>query len=137
MTVGTKWYVRRCAIGTLSALAVYLLALALCAYLTVSGVVGEGQMARCVWLCALLASFAGVAFGGSKTVRRGTMAICCGAAFYVATVLLGFMVGGAFAPAGALALIVPVVLGASGAAMLLGKKGGGKKRGRHSRRGRR
>ena len=51
MSMGTKWYVRRCAIGTLSALAVYLLTLALCAYLTVSGVVGEGQMARCVCGC--------------------------------------------------------------------------------------
>ena len=50
MTMGTKWYVRRCAVGTLSAMGVYLLTLALCAYLTARGIVAEGQMARCVWL---------------------------------------------------------------------------------------
>ena len=137
MAMGTKWYVRRCAIGTLAALGVYLLTLALCAYLTVSSVVGEGQMARCVWLCALLSSFAGTISGGGKTVRRGTMALCCGAAFYLAVVLLGFLVGGAFAPAGAIRLFVPVTLGAAGAIVLLGGKGEGKKRGRRSRRGRR
>ena len=137
MTMGTKWYVRRCAIGTGAAMAVYLLTLALCAYLTVRGIVGEGQVARCVWLCALLASFTGAAFGGGKTVRRGTMALCCGAAFYLVTVLLGFLIGGALAPAGALRLLVPVALGAAGALVLLGGKGGGKKRGRRARRGRR
>lgn len=137
MTMGTKWYVRRCAIGTLSAMGVYLLTLALCAFLTVRGVVGEGQMARCEWLCALLASFAGTVFGGGKTVRRGTMALCCGAAFYLATVLLGFLVGGAFAPAGALRLLAPVALGAAGALVLLGGKSGGKKRSRRTRHGRR
>ena len=137
MTMGTKWYVRRCAVGTLSAMGVYLLTLALCAYLTVRGIVAEGQMARCVWLCALLASFAGAAFGGGKTVRRGTMAFCCGAAFYLVTVLLGFLVSSSFAPAGALKLLLPVALGAAGALVLLGGKGGGKKRGRRSRHGRR
>ena len=116
---------------------VYLLTLALCAYLTVRGVVAEGRMTRCVWLCALLASFAGAAFGGGKTVRRGTMALCCGAAFYLVTVLLGFLVGGAFAPTSALRLLVPVALGAAGALVLLGGKGGRKKHGRRSRHGRR
>lgn len=137
MTMGTKWYARRCAIGTGAAMGVYLLTLALCAYLMVRGIVGEGQMARCVWLCALLASFTGGVFCGGKTVRRGTMTLCCGAVFYLATVLLGFLVGGAFAPAGALRLFVPVVLGAVGALVLLSGKGGGKKRGRRARRGRR
>ena len=137
MTMGTKWYVRRCAVGTLSAMGVYLLTLALCAYLTVRGIVAEGQMARCVWLCALLASFAGAAFGGGKTVRRGTMAFCCGAVFYLSVVLLGFLVGGAFAPAGALRLLIPIALGALGALVSLGGKGDKKKRGRHTRRNRR
>lgn len=135
--MGTKWYVRRCAIGALSAIVVYLLTLVLCAFLTVRGIVGEGQMARCVWLCALLASFAGAAFGGGKTVRHGTMALCCGAAFYLVTVLLGFLIGGAFTPAGALSLLAPVALGAAGALVLLGGKSGGKKRSRRARHGRR
>lgn len=137
MTMGTKWYVRRCTIGAGAAMAVYLLTLAVCAYLTVRGVVGEGQMARCVWLCALFASSAGAIFGGGKTVRRGTMALCCGAAFYLATVLLGFLVGGTLVPAGTLRLLAPVTLGAAGAFALLGKKSGGKKHGRSSRHGRR
>lgn len=137
MTMGTKWYAHRCAIGTGAAMGVYLLSLALCAYLTVQGIVGEGQMARCVWLCAMLASFVGAAFGGGKTVRRGTMTLCCSAAFYLVTVLLGFLVGGAFAPAGALRQLAPTALGAAGALALLGGKNGGKKRGRRSRRGRR
>ena len=137
MTMGTKWYVRRCAIGTGAAMAVYLLTLALCAYLTVRGIVGEGQVARCVWLCALLASFTGAAFGGGKTVRRGTMALCCGAAFYLVTVLLGFLVGGALSPAGALSLLLPIALGALGALVSLGGKSDKKKRGRHTRRNRR
>lgn len=137
MTMGTKWYVRRCAVGTGAAMGVYLLTLALCAFLTVRGIVAEGQMARCVWLCALLASFTGAIFGGGKTVRRGTMALCCDAAFYLVTVLLGFLVGGALVPAGALRLLAPVALGTIGALALLGKKGGGKKHGRRSRRGRR
>ena len=131
----TKWYVRRCAIGAGVAMGVYLLTLALCAYLTVCGIVGEEQMTRCVWLCALLASFAGGSVGGGKTVRRGTAAFCCGAAFYLATVLLGFLVGGAFAPAEALRLLAPVALGAAGA--LVGLRGKGKKRGRRARHGRR
>ena len=137
MTMGTKWYVRRCAVGVGAAMVVYLLTLALCAYLTVRGVVGEGQMTRCVWLCALLASFAGAASGGGKTVRRGTMALCCGVAFYLAVALLGFLVGGTFASADALRLLVPVALGAAGALVLLGGKSGGKKRGRRARRNRR
>ena len=137
MTMGTKWYVRRCAVGAGAAMGVYLLTLALCAYLTVRGVVGEGQMEWCVWLCALLASFAGAVIGGGKTVRRGTMALCCGAAFYLATVLLGFLVGGAFTPAGALRLLAPVALGAVGALAGLREKGGRKKRGKRSRRSRR
>lgn len=116
---------------------VYLLTLSLCAYLTVCGIVGEGWMTRCVWLCALFASFVGVSFGGEKTVRREMMSLCCGAVFYLATVLLGFLAGGAFAPAGALRLLAPVALGAAGAFVLLGGKSGGKKRGRHSRHGRR
>ena len=137
MTMGTKWYVRRCAVGTLLAMGVYLLTLALCAYLTVRGVVAEGQMARCVWLCALLASFAGAVFVSGKTVRRGTMALCCGAAFYLATVLLGFLVGGAFAPVGALRMIAPVTLGSAGSLVLFGGKSGGKKRSRRTRHRRR
>ena len=137
MTMGTKWYVRRCAVGVGAAMVVYLLTLALCAYLTVRGVVGEGQMKRCVWLCALLASLVGAIFGGGKTVRRGTMAFCCGAAFYLSTVLLGFLVGGTFAPAGALRLLVPVALGAVGAIVSLRGKSGGKKRSRRIRRNRR
>ena len=137
MTMGTKWYVRRCAIGAGAAMAVYLMTLALCAYLTVRGVVGEGQMERCVWLCALFASFAGAAFGGGKTVRRGTMALCCGAAFYLTAVLLGFLIGGAFAPAGALRLLVAVALGAAGALVSFRGKGGGKKRSKRARHNRR
>ena len=133
MTMGTKWYVRRCAIGTGAAMLVYLLTLALCAYLTVRGVVAERQMARCVGLSALLASFVGTAFGGGKTVRRGMMALCCGVAFYLVTLLLGLLVGGAFAPAGALRLLVPIALGAAGAIVLLGGKSGGKKHSRRSR----
>lgn len=137
MTMGTKWYVRRCAIGTLTAMGVYLLTLALCAYLTVRGVVGEGQTARCVWLCALIASLAGTVFGSGKTVRRGTMALCSGAAFYLAAVLLGFLIGGALESAGVLRLPVPIALGAAAGFALLGEKSGGKKRGRRSRRARR
>ena len=135
MTMGTKWYVRRCAMGVLAAMGVYLLTLALCAYLTVRGIVPEEQMGRCVWLCALLASFTGAAFGGGKTVRRGTMALCCGAAFYLVTVLLGFLIGAAFAPSGAVHLLIPVTLGAAGALVL--RKDGGKKRSRRPRRVRR
>lgn len=137
MTMGTKWYVRRCAVGALSAMAIYLLTLALCAYLTVRGIVAEGQMARCVWLCALLAAFTGAVTGGGKTVRRGTMALCCGAVFYLAAVLLGFLVGGTLSPGSTLRLLVPVALGASGALLRFRGKGGGKKRGRRARRGRR
>ena len=137
MIMGTKWYVRRCAVGALSAMGVYLLTLALCAYLTVRGVIGEGRMARCVWLCALLASFAGTLFGGGKTVRRGTMAFCCGTVFYLSVVLLGFLVGGAFAPAGALRLLVPIALGTLGALVSLSRKGDKKKRGKHTRHNRR
>lgn len=137
MTMGTKWYVRRCAIGTLTAMAVYLLTLALCAYLTVCGIVGEGRITQCVWLCALLASFAGTFVGSGKTIRRGTMALCCGAAFYLVTVLLGFLIGEAHEFSAALRLLLPVTLGTAGAYALPEKKSSGKKRGRRSRRGRR
>lgn len=133
----TRWYVRRCAIGMLAAIGVYLLALALCAYLTVRGVAGEGEMETCVWLCALVASCAGALLCAGKTVKRGTMALCCGAAFFLATVLLGLLVGGATELSAALRLLAPVALGAVGALALLGKKGGGRKRAKRPRRARR
>ena len=137
MAAGTKWYVRRCAVGVGVAMGVYLLTLALCAYLTVRGIVAEDQTARCVWLCALLASFTGAGVGSGKTVRRGTMALCCGTAFYLAVVLPGLFADGGFAPTGALHLLAPAALGTAGALAGLRGKGGGRKRSRRTRRGRR
>ena len=137
MAVGRKWYVRRCAVGVGIAMGVYLLTLALCAYLTVRGIVAEGQTTRCVWLCALAASFTGTAVGGGKTVRRGMMTLCCAAAFYLAVILLGLLADGSFVVGDALRLLAPIGLGAAGAFVSFREKGRGGRRGRRSRRGRR
>lgn len=135
-SAGTKWYVRRCAIGTLVCLGVYLLLLALCALLTVRGIVGEGMTEKAAWLCAALAAFAGAALCGSRTVRRGTMMALCGACFCAAVLVWGIPAGRTLVTAYVLRFALAAAAGTLGAYLLTGgtKKGKRKKRGRHARR---
>ena len=76
-TLGTKWYVRQCAVGMGICLCVYVLLMALFSLLTVRGVIGEEQLERCVWVSAAAASLIGVAAIGKKTVKRGAMTLGC------------------------------------------------------------
>ena len=77
--------------GTATSLSGYLLSLLLAAYLTVSGRIGEEMVDRAVWLCALLAAFAGALI--ASWGKRGTalLALFNAAAFWMAAVLVGFL----------------------------------------------
>ncbi len=127
-TLGTKWYVRQCAVGTGICLCVYVLLMALFSLLTVRGVIGEEQLERCVWVSAAAASLIGVAAIGKKTVKRGAMTLGCAGSFYLVTVLLGFLIGDTLTPARVLWLILPILGGAALSYLLSGKKSAKKKR---------
>ena len=152
-TLGTKWYVRQCAVGTGICLCVYVLLMALFSLLTVRGVIGEEQLERCVWVSAAAASLIGVAAIGKKTVKRGAMTLgCAGLAIYggvigaligvsalcklkkiklpamLDLVLLGFLIGDTLTPARVLWLILPILGGAALSYLLSGKKSAKKKR---------
>lgn len=98
--------------GVLRAAAVslgtYLLLLALAAYLTLSGRVGEAHMQGAARLCAAVATFAGAAF----SVRGGVSSAFLTAALFGGTVLLlGAFSGGVNAP-DALRFLLSLLLGA-------------------------
>lgn len=115
----------------------YLLLLALCAYLTLGGWLGEGRMEGTVRLCAAMAAFVGAAFSarsrkgnGALTVLLSTAIFC--AAFLLAGALLWREVDGAAAAS----LLLAAFVGAL-PALALRRRGGrrGRRRGStHSRR---
>ena len=78
-------------LGTAASLGGYLLALLLAAYLTVSGRIREEMVGRAVWLCALLAAFAGALIASRG--KRGTtlLTLLSAAAFWTTAVLVGFL----------------------------------------------
>lgn len=130
-TLGTKWYVRHCAVAAGVCLCVYVLLLSLFALLTVRGVIGESQMERCVWVSAAFASAAGAVLSGNKTAKRGIMILCCAGSFFAAVLLLGFLIGGTLLPRRVLWLMLPILIGAAATFLLTGRKNTKRKKAKH------
>lgn len=120
-----KLPVKAVGIGTAAALGTYLLLLALTAYLTVSGRLGEGQTARAVWVCGVLAALVGAMTAGG---RGGSAAAKLGASGgFAATVLLpGLFADEGLSPRGAAALLASVLFGAL-LSLLLTRRGKGRR----------
>lgn len=118
-----KLPVRPIGLGAAVAMGLYLALLALIAYLTVSGRVGEAQTERAVWLCFALASFVGV-WTAAVSGGRGAASMLAGAVLWAAVVLLGVLVGGEASMSRALSLSAAAAVGTMPAALLTrGKKG--------------
>lgn len=125
-----KLPVRAVGFGTAAAMGVYLLLLALTAYLTVSGRVGETRTEHAVWLCACLASFVG-AWTAAGVGGRGSAPLLASAAFWAVPVLFGALSGEESWPHRALFLFAAAAVGTLlASALMRGRKG---KRGRRRR----
>lgn len=129
MEKGKRVPVKAVAAGTAAALGAYLLLLALTAYLTVSGRLGEEQTARVVFACGTLAALLGALT--ASWGKRGSTGVKAGAAgaFAAAVLLIGFLAGEGISPHGAAGLLASALLGAL-LSLLLTRHG----KGRHGRR---
>lgn len=113
-----------------ASLGIYLLLLALAAYLTLRGRVGEEHMRGAAQLCAAIAAFAGTAL----CVRRGVpSALLSTALFGGTTVLLGVLLCDDADAANVLPLLLAMLLGML-PALLLRRRGRGKRKRRPPRR---
>ncbi len=131
-----KLPVRPVGLGAAVAMGVYLALLALTAYLTVSGRVGEGQTERAVWLCACLASFAGV-WTAALSGGRGAVSMLAGLSFWAAVALIGAVAGEEALLPRMLSLLAAALIGTLPAALLTRRKRGKRGRRRKAANGRR
>lgn len=131
-----KLQVRPVGLGAAVAMGVYLALLLLTAYLTVSGRVGEAQTEHAVWLCACLASFAGV-WTAAATGGRGAVSMLAGAVFWAAVALLGTLIGEETSLSRMLSLLAAVAVGALLASLLTREKRGRRGKRRRAANGRR
>ena len=112
MEKGKKLPAKAVGLGTVIALGVYLLTLALAAYMTVNGTLSEVLAERVVWLCAGFAAFC-----GAMTAARGrkgtTLLPLLGAlSFWACVALSGLLGSETFDLCGALELLAVSALGA-------------------------
>lgn len=126
--------VKRVAIGTGIALAVYLALSALLALLIVRGAVKENGVY--VWIFACVAAFCGATAASYRQGERIVSAASCAAAFWGSVALLGYLTNDTLEPARITALALPVLAGTTAAYLLegggTGKRSRGKRK-RHSR----
>lgn len=105
-------------------LGAYLLLLALAAYLTLSGRVGEEHMQSTARLCAAVAAFVGAAL----TVHRGVpAALATTGIFCAVTLLLGVLLCGALHTENTLEFLLAALLGTL-PALLLWRRGRARRR---------
>lgn len=123
---------KRIAVGMLAAFLVYLGLLALIALMIVRGTVGEGSVVACTWAFAALAAFAGAKAASWHATEPIMPIAVCAAAFWGLVLLLGFLANDGLDGARAVALALPVLIGALAAYLTRG----GKKRGKRKRRSR-
>ena len=138
MEKGRKILARALGLGAAASLAVYLLLLALAAYGTVNGRMGEELTPRAVWLCALSASFAGACIAGrGRTAGVPLLPLLSAAVFWACVAGLGVLAADEPDPRRMAELLAAALLGGAAAQLLLRRKGGRRKRRRgptHSRR---
>ena len=123
--------------GTAVSVIGYFLLLALAAYLTAVGHVGERLIGRAAWLCAAAAALMGslLAGKGNTDARRPLL---CAAEFFTFVVLAGLLLQTEFSPAGALTFASAVIAGTLASLLMLrrgrrGRKGKRRKNGRSAR----
>lgn len=123
---------KRVALGTLTALGVYLLLLALGALLAVDGRAPESAFPALSSVFACLSAFAGAAMASFGTQdRREVLAFGCACTFWAAVVLLGLLCFGEAEPERLGALALPAACGGGAACFLRrGKSAGNRKRGK-------
>ena len=121
----------RIMLGVLVALACYLGLSALLAFLLTQGTVGEGRTLLCLWVCALLSSFAGSKAAAFRWMDR-VPTFGSALAFLAVIVLGGFLVNNTLDPARTVQTVAAVVVGGALAALtttgFVKKKRTGRKR---------
>lgn len=128
-----KSVLRACALG----IAVYLLLLALCAYLTLAGRLGEDRMTSAARVCAAAAAFALTAFSVRHGKGSGLLTPLLAAALFALTLpLVGTLLYHELRPAAMLPLLLAIVLGTL-PALALRRRGGRRGRRRTAPRSRR
>lgn len=128
-TVGKGWYAKKCALGTLTALAVELALLALAALLIERGAVGERQLAPSALVAAALGSFAGCLVARARTSRRRELTLACAVSFWTLSQVIGLLFCNAPDVAQSLRLAAAIALGALGTLALRSR---GRKRRAHA-----
>lgn len=107
------------AAGALTAIAVYLVLLAVVSALTVKGVIPERALELSIRAAAFASAFAGTA--AALKGREGFAAAVCPTVFYLTVLLLGFLAGDGLNGELAAKLALPVALGAATAYMTMRK----------------
>lgn len=109
---------KKTALGAAASLLSYVLLLSIAAALIVRGTVGEGQLKRCVWLCAFLAAFAGAEAAAWHEGSPASVITICISLFWAVNQLLGLLANGNLALSRSLWMILPVFAGGALALVL-------------------
>lgn len=124
--------VKKTALGAGTALAVYLVLLAVVSALMARGTVEEARLRLCVWIFACAASFAGAKLGSAGESDPLAAIALCAAMFWALALLAGFLACDALEPSRSVTLALPILTGA--ALAYLAKPA---KKKRHAEKGRR
>ena len=114
---------QRCVLGVALSLTIYMALQLLTAWLLVRGGVGEGRLGTCVWVCALIAGFAGSCFACRGSAQPMLSAGACLLIFWAVIQLLGFLAADSYVPQRALQQLLPLVISALCAMLVCGGRG--------------
>lgn len=102
---------KKIAFGAFTALAVYVVLLAVLSVLIVRGTVAEKNLTLCVWVFACVAAFVGARVSTGRGGAPALWIAASAAAFWALIQLLGFLVNDTIDPVRSAAVALPILAG--------------------------